>query len=294
MGMNQEEITAVNILQNNFNKFSVIDIFGNNTINTININFYDNICKKVFNKMETVCHENAERLFSSTLIDFRSFRTSCSDFIQRTCSRKITAHTFAAVGSELEGLYSNSSPSVLSTIEKKDAYAVEVLLKALLVYARYLQQQQQEVAATTLATATLPPSYSTFAVFQSECLSSDDNEMGYLLTFRAMMRTALEVIPARRNKMLLIAICALLEGSGRIYITGGTQSSATSRRMIIFEQESGLRSVSHLSRNQMTGNDKKSLVVCGCGAIILRRTLWKHVRSLKHKNFAIKLSQHDR
>ena len=109
--------------------------------------------------------------------------------------------------------------------------------------------------------------------------------MGYLLTFRAMMRTALEVIPARRNKMLLIAICALLEGSGRIYITGGTQSSATSRRMIIFEQESGVRSVSHLSRNQMTENDKKSLVVCGCGAIILRRTLWKHVRSLKHKNF---------
>ena len=90
--------------------------------------------------------------------------------------------------------------------------------------------------------------------------------MGYLLTFRAMMRTALEVIPARRNKMLLIAICALLEGSGRIYITGGTQSSATSRRMKIFEQESGVRSASHPSRNQTTDNEKKSFVIYVYGA----------------------------
>ena len=105
--------------------------------------------------METVCPENTKSFFSSNLNDFRSFRTSCSDFIQ-TWSRKITAHTFFRVESQLEGRYSNSSPSVLSSREKEDVFAAEVHYKASLVYARYLQQQLQVDAATTLATATLP------------------------------------------------------------------------------------------------------------------------------------------
>jgi len=103
-----------------------------------------------------------------------------------------------------------------------------------------------------------------------------------------MMRIALQVVPPKRNKMLIVAICSALEGSGRTYVTGGTQSMATSRRMQIFEHESGLQKRRRPMRRSIVKKDKPKLVVnCSCGAVILKRTVWKHSRSKKHRMFEL-------
>ena len=168
--------------------------------------------------------------------------------------------------------------------DKKTQYLLEVVFKAALVYFRSLEQSEVEAVedpATDLMTA-----YNKYTVFRL-LLSSDERELelSFLVTFRAMMKSALTFIPARRNKLLLIAICALLEGSGRSYITGGTQSPATSRRMIIFEQESGIRRTFHGGSSLVPAEEKNLTVKCSCGAIILKRSIWKHSQSIKHSLF---------
>ena len=103
--------------------------------------------------------------------------------------------------------------------------------------------------------------------------------------FRHAMQAALRIIPAERNKRLLLTICAYLEGSGRKYSTGGTQSLATSRRVRIFEHESEYLRQSCQYKAPHGQKKQRSLITCQCGAVILKRTLWKHRKSKRHQKF---------
>eukprot|EP01033_Poteriospumella_lacustris_P005466 gene5466-3896_t len=74
-----------------------------------------------------------------------------------------------------------------------------------------------------------------------ELHGQDDEELRYLLQFRNMLRLALEIVPPRLNKKLLINIAARLEGSGREYITGGGQKPCVTRRVLIYEREGNVQ-----------------------------------------------------
>ena len=113
----------------------------------------------------------------------------------------------------------------------------------------------------------------------------DSAELKYLLVYRNMMKIALEIIPSKGHKALLMNICSILEGSGQTYSTGGTQSKATSRRVLIYQQESRKQRIS-LTRDNTGDSIKrinKHIITCNvCGSVILVRTRWKHNRSKKH------------
>ena len=69
-------------------------------------------------------------------------------------------------------------------------------------------------------------------------------ELTYLLNFRNTMRVALEIIPEKATKQLLIDIAGRLEGSvGAGYITGSGETAFTHRRVKIYEQEGGVTPV---------------------------------------------------
>eukprot|EP01038_Epipyxis_sp_PR26KG_P008210 gene8210-11110_t len=76
-----------------------------------------------------------------------------------------------------------------------------------------------------------------FAELLSSNTEADREEMKYLLNFRNALKLALNVIPARLNKQVLLKIAAKLEGSSHEYVTGGGQTVATTRRVIIYEKE---------------------------------------------------------
>lgn len=65
-------------------------------------------------------------------------------------------------------------------------------------------------------------------------------ELSLLLKFRNMLKIALMVIPARKNKQILLKIVGRLEGEQKDYITGGGQTKAVNRRVEIYEKEGGV------------------------------------------------------
>eukprot|EP01036_Dinobryon_divergens_P032787 gene32787-42445_t len=169
--------------------------------------------------------------------------------------------------------------------DKQFLFKIEILLKATVVFFHSLLKNL--VIDDEMDTVEeLLKEYSSHRLFL-EC-REDPAEAQYLLNFRNFMKKALCIIPAKRNKMLLINICALLEGSRRIYITGGTQSSATTRRTIIYEHVSGLKRKCRPERRRKFPKVvkkqvvSKEMITCSCGAYILKRTMWKHSRSKKH------------
>ena len=170
--------------------------------------------------------------------------------------------------------------------DKQFLNKIEILLKATVVYFHSLQKLVIDDEMDTVDE--LLQEYSPHLLFL-EC-RDDPAEAQYLLNFRNFMKKALCIIPAKRNKMLLINICALLEGSRRIYITGGTQSTATTRRTIIYEHESGQKRKCRPDRRRKIPKVvkkpvvSKEMVTCSCGAYILKRTMWKHSRSKRHSN----------
>lgn len=263
VNLDEEEMAVVNLLQSNFSPNRNIHLISPSTIARTDCSekYNDNnqalaVCKEIIWKMKLVYPQISNSFLEQQL----------TDFIHRKCSDEITGESFKDIEFELEKLHNNTSNL---EIDKKE------LFYAALLFGRYLQQSRDKDKAYTL-----PDSYKYYSAFESIHAYSD--EMRYLLTFWTMMRVALEVIPANRNKMLIISICAMLEGSGRTYITGGTQSLATSRRMIIFEHESGLARICHKS-NQHGAVESKQAIKCTCGAVIMKRTMWKHSKSMKHK-----------
>ena len=303
--LDADEINAISLLQNNFRLPTKRTSSSGSLLAVVQPAAFHSrndilITEKVIRKIRTVCPLAlkalvdkpmmilAERLYHSQLIEYE------------------------ALCSTIEILLSTQQ-----SIDKKIRNSLEVVLKATWVYFRFLQLQSEGKSCIDSADEMLS-AYSKYTAFQ--LLASDDShkdndsdddrhEISYLVLFRTMMKSALRVIPAKRNKMLIIAICAMLEGSGRSYVTGGTQSSATSRRMIIFEQESGIQRVYRVCHGikMMSATTSSSspspspspsaavdpvdaipgpTITCCCGATILKRSLWKHVQSTMHKKLA--------
>ncbi len=71
-------------------------------------------------------------------------------------------------------------------------------------------------------------------------LSKFDKEDPYLLSFHSFLLLAMKLIPAKRNKGLLIQVASRLEGSKEIYVLGSGQKDAVSRREAIYYRESGV------------------------------------------------------
>jgi hypothetical protein len=175
------------------------------------------------------------------------------------------------------------------SIEKDLLFKVEVLLKAVAIY--YLSLQSLNIHDEIDSVEELLKEYSSYNIF-SEC-STDLEEARYLLDFRNYMKKALRIIPAKRNKMLLVHICAVLEGSKRSYVKGGTQSSATTRRTIIYEHESGHHKICRprpeghrkgaKSIHSLLISNKPEIVKCPCGALVRQNAMDIHVQKDKHK-----------
>ena len=168
----------------------------------------------------------------------------------------------------------------LSAFNTKDdkllLFTIESLVKAAIVYnLSILPEYIFETLTTEVELLAEYPS------FMDDKL--DSAELKFLLVYRNMMKIALEVIPSKGHKALLMNICAILEGSGQTYSTGGTQSKATTRRVLIYQQESRkLKSLTTSGQNN-SGKAKKRTITCDiCGSVILTRTMWKHKRSRKH------------
>ena len=149
---------------------------------------------------------------------------------------------------------------------------ISIALQAIIVY--YLSLLHENVSELFNSVEELIAEYPSF----SSENNLDIDELRYLLIFRNMMTIALTIIPAKGNKHSLVSICSLLEGSGRTYLTGGDQSRAKLRRVMIYELESNCCSVKRPRKKP----PQETRITCTCGASILKRTLWKHRRSLKH------------
>lgn len=138
--------------------------------------------------------------------------------------------------------------------EKAFIFSVEVVLKSAIVF--HISKTRLNIHDDIDTVDELLAEYNEYTIFNPSVM--DETEMQYLLNFRNMMKVALQIIPAKRNKMLLISICSVLEGSGKIYVTGGTQSISTSRRMCIFEHESGIQKRRRPERKVVPTEKKRS------------------------------------
>ena len=65
-------------------------------------------------------------------------------------------------------------------------------------------------------------------------------ELTYLLRFCNAMRIGKELIPASLHKQLLLNLCSLAEGSGKVYVTGSGAKKETTVRVGIYERECGI------------------------------------------------------
>ena len=162
--------------------------------------------------------------------------------------------------------------------EKKILFEMEVVVKAAAVY--YLSIGMENIFEMYNTTEELLQEYPTFLSYDVEIW-----ELKNLLVYRNMMRLALDIIPAKCNKHLLMRICATLEGSGKAYLTGGTQSLATTRRVLIYERESNIKRPELWILRHPFPPAKSDLLTCECGSVILKRTMWKHKTSIRHTSY---------
>lgn len=70
--------------------------------------------------------------------------------------------------------------------------------------------------------------------------TDDKKELEYLTYFVVSMKELLNILPGHQNQGLFLGVCALLEGSGKVYKTGGDPSKETRRRMEMFLHLSGV------------------------------------------------------
>lgn len=86
-------------------------------------------------------------------------------------------------------------------------------------------------------------------------------ELFHLVDFCNVMRAAVEVIPAKHNKGDLLKIVSKLTDS-RVYVTGGRQTPATSRRVQIYQTE-GQVTIMHKRVKYNTGFSLQNLIAGG-------------------------------
>jgi len=168
--------------------------------------------------------------------------------------------------------------------EKEHFLQIEIVFKAAIVYYMSLRAEGIFDLMTTEELLEVEE-YSKFA-------NEDPNELMNLLNFRNYMKVALNIIPPKLNKRLLMGICALLEGIGKVYVTGGAQVPATTRRVTIYEKESCVkpqprakrRSAAEIADKSMT-NATANIVrkyICECGSVVKVRNIWRHNKTIKH------------
>ena len=189
--------------------------------------------------------------------------------------------------SKVNELVCNQSKTCI--MAKDNLFQIEAVLKSVVVYHSYYNKTNGESNRLN-GENNLLNDYNQYSEFANSN-TIDSTEVEYMSNFRHAMQAALRIIPAEKNKRLLLTICAYLEGSGRNYSTGGTQSLATSRRVRIYEHESEYlkqyyqQESPHEKEKQKQKQRQKTLTTCQCGAVILQRTMWKHRKSKRHKTF---------
>jgi hypothetical protein len=232
----------------------------------------------------------------------KKFRTVCSDSMINVLDphfdgiiRSVCAISTKSAMTHLKNILTEANFHFLGEdFDKELLLKVEILLKAVAIY--YLSLQTLNIHDEIDSVEELLQEYSQYTLF-SEC-SSDAEEAGFLLNFRNYMKKALRIIPPRRNKMLLVHICAILEGSKRSYVKGGTQSSATTRRTIIYEHESGYEKIcrprpyGHRAAKEEASPiiDKSEVVQCSYGAIVRQHMMPKYVKKDKNKRILAAIS----
>lgn len=284
MELSNEEAAAVSILNNlisGANNSLHLDGSDDESDDTDDAEITDDESEKSVNstEIEDLVSKTINKINSVSSRDVKIFlQPTLQKIISSTCSKPITQSTMKCL------LRDNFDVKNISTKEERDLLLkAEAVLKAGLVY--FLSLKSLNIHDEIDTVDEFLAVYSQYPLFSKP--SIDQLEGKFLLSFRNMMKKALQVIPAKRNKHLLVTICSLLEGSGRLYVTGGTQSVATSRRLQIYEHESGEQKRRRPERMRTAPKKpaSKQMVTCDCGAVILKRTIWKHNQSKKHLEF---------
>ena len=234
------------------------------------------LSEEVFEHISRLCPKDTATLLGTRLYEIIGSFSHCT----------VDSHFVAGLMKE-----NFNVPSFQFNDNRSVLFNIEVVLKAAVIY--YLSRLQENVFELYNTYDELLREYPFLTKEQN--IAADPSELEFLLTFRNMMAIALTVIPGKCNKNLLLAACAVLEGSGRKYATGGTQSRATSIRVWIYEQESQClpkkRSPSQTLRKKISIPER---ILCSCGANILKRTSWKHQKSAKHTAFIASSSQQNK
>ncbi len=89
--------------------------------------------------------------------------------------------------------------------------------------------------------------YPSFSTYNAE-------EITYLRRFERALRCALHLVPGDRNKQLLLSVGAHLEGSHRMYVTGGAASRTTRMRTDIYKNLTNVEPIPRPRRRTQGGS----------------------------------------
>lgn len=127
--------------------------------------------------------------------------------------------------------------------------SLKILFTSFCIRAR-LQKQNFQISAIEQDIQMLPLTRPNFPA------TDDKKELEYLSYFMLSMKDLLNILPGHQNQGLFLGVCALLEGSGKVYKTGGDPSKETRRRMEIFLHLSGVVPTPKKRKVAMTSDDK--------------------------------------
>ena len=234
----------------------------------------DNITELVFNHINNLCPPDVKLILGDRLENILSSFFSNTNRLDVESVKRIMKDNF-----DIKIFKSPKEKSIL--------FQIEVILKAAIVH--FLSFREDTVFDKFSTIEELVYEYPSF-----KAKDVDETELQFLLIYRNMMKIALRIIPPKCNKRLLMSICSTLECSGKSYTTGGTQSMSTTRRVMIYEQESAMKPTKRAGRKTAASPKAAKTygsTACPCGSVILVRTMWKHRKSKKHVTYLQRLKQ---
>lgn len=111
---------------------------------------------------------------------------------------------------------------------QKEWGKIQLIFKACYVLILSLQEESRSLFWDS--TDILLEQYPDFSIV-------DEEELQLLLNFRNMVKVTFMLVPPEHNKQTILQIAGRLEGSENVYITGGGQKPAVTRRVLIYEKE---------------------------------------------------------
>lgn len=251
-----------------------------------------------YNQTSTVTEDHSSKVEDIDIVSFANkfiethssleIKERLDEKIQRIIVNICTKTSSVSVESMKRLMRNHFQGKITSSKAERDFYfLVEVVIKAAIV--QYLLFKPSSMFDKLTSVTELIKEY---PVFVSEQIG--EAELQYLLIFRNMMKVALEVIPGKCNKRLLMSVCSTLEGSGKVYSTGGTQSQSTKRRVLIYEHESHMKRVPRTATIAAAAVHSNSNILCECGSNIQKRTEWIHKKSKRHMAFTEKADSDDK